>query len=239
MSGCQLNISHKFKSKNYDSREKDINFIIIHYTETKTLSHAVDLLTCRNRKVSCHYLIDIDGRVYNLVDEKYRAWHAGDSRWMKSSDINSRSIGIEIVNEGEKKKSPFKKKQIRKLVTLVKYLKSKYKIFDSKILGHSDIAPLRKIDPGIQFPWQILHENSLGLWAKDRNDNSKLIDRDYKIFIKNLRKIGYSYLKNFNKQDNKLIIDAFHRHHLPKRLNKPLNRSSLNKSLDLLKIKNY
>ena len=94
---CQLNISDKFKSANFDKRKKKISFIIIHYTETNTLEQAVLLLTDSKRKVSCHYLIDSNGKIFNLVDLKKRAWHAGESKWKNFRDINSHSIGIEVV----------------------------------------------------------------------------------------------------------------------------------------------
>ena len=93
---CQLNISHKYKSSNFDSRKKQITFIIIHYTETNTFKKALDLLTNKIRKVSCHYFINTDGKIFNLVNISDRAWHEGESKWMKSGDINSRSIGIEL-----------------------------------------------------------------------------------------------------------------------------------------------
>tara|TARA_B100000579_G_C22796408_1_gene837363 strand:+ start:781 stop:1497 length:717 start_codon:yes stop_codon:yes gene_type:complete len=234
---CQLNISHKYKSSNFDSRKKQITFIIIHYTETNTFKKALDLLTNKIRKVSCHYLINTDGKIFNLVNISDRAWHAGESKWMKSSDINSRSIGIELVNSGEKKVKQFKKKQINNLILLIKFLKTKFRICNSKILGHSDIAPLRKIDPGIYFPWEKLYKESIGLWAKDRNDKSKLTKNEYKELIENLKKIGYCYLDNKIFKQNEFVINAFHRHHIPKMINENPNRSTLFKSRDLMKLK--
>ncbi len=124
---CQLNISHKYKSSNFDSRKKKINYIVIHYTETKTLKKALDLLTDKIRRVSCHYIIDTNGKTFNLVNLSDRAWHAGDSKWKKSSDINSRSIGIELVNAGEEKIERFKNKQINSLIRLIIFLKKNLK----------------------------------------------------------------------------------------------------------------
>ena len=80
---CQLNISHRYKSLNFDIRKKKISFLIFHYTETKNLAKAIKLLTSEKRRVSCHYIVDINGKIYNLVDEKKRAWHAGESKWKK------------------------------------------------------------------------------------------------------------------------------------------------------------
>ena len=234
---CQLNISHKYKSCNFDSRKKKISFIIIHYTETKTFKKAIDLLTDKIRKVSCHYVIDTNGKIFNLVDIMDRAWHAGESKWMKSSDINSRSIGIELVNPGEEKVGKFKKKQISNLILLIKFLKEKFKISNSKILGHSDIAPLRKADPGIYFPWKQLYKQSIGLWEKDKNVTSKLTKREYSELIANLKKIGYCYLNDLDFTQNKYVINAFHRHYIPKMINKDPNKSTLLKSRDIIRLK--
>jgi N-acetylmuramoyl-L-alanine amidase len=232
---CQLNISHKFKSNNFDNRKNKISFIIIHYTETKTLAKAVKLLTDKERKVSCHYLIDSKGVIFNLVDLNKRAWHAGESRWKNFTDINSRSIGIEIVNSGEIKKEKYKKEQINVLIELIKSLKHKYNIRNEKILGHSDIAPLRKTDPGKFFPWEKLNRYSIGLWANVTTNRSKLTKTEYKNFLFNLKKIGYRYFSSA--RENKLVIDAFHRHHLITQVGKLPNKSSLEKTKKLLRIK--
>ena len=233
---CQLNISHRYKSLNFDLRKKKISFLIFHYTETRDLAKAIKLLTDKKRRVSCHYIIDTNGKIYNLVDEKKRAWHAGESMWKKSKDINSRSIGIEIVYPGEISGKKYKKEQIESLIKLSSSLKKKYKIFNKNILGHSDIAPNRKIDPGIYFPWEALSKNSIGLWAKNRPDNSKLDKKSLKLFLKNLRKLGYPYLRlNNNPNLNTLVIESFHRHHLPTMVKSKPNQTSLNKTIDLLK----
>ncbi|MAI29162.1 MAG: N-acetylmuramoyl-L-alanine amidase [Rickettsiales bacterium] len=233
---CQLNISHRYKSLNFDLRKKKISFLIFHYTETKDLAKAVKLLTCKKRRVSCHYIVDTNGEVYNLVDEDKRAWHAGTSMWKKSKDMNSRSIGIEIVYPGELSAKSYDTEQIRSVIKLSLFLKKKYKIFDQNILGHSDIAPNRKIDPGIYFPWEFLGKNLVGLWTKNRPDNSKLDKGTLKLFLKNLKKLGYPYLKINNTSNyNKVIIESFHRHHLPNMVKSKPNRTSLNKTIDLLK----
>ena len=232
---CQLNISDKFKSANFDKRKKKISFIIIHYTETKTLQQAVSLLTDSKRKVSCHYLIDTDGKIFNLVKLESRAWHAGDSRWKNFTDLNSHSIGIEIVYPGEKSNSEYNQEQIKALVNLMIFLKKKYKINNNRILGHSDIAPLRKIDPGKFFPWEKLNKFSLGLWVKTREDFTDLNKSQYLKFLKNLNDIGYRYISS--KTNNKKVIDSFHRHHLPSLVGFPPNKSSLLKSEDILNLK--
>ena len=157
----QPNILHNFKSKNFDSRKYKIQFIVLHYTETENLEKAIDLLTSKKRKVSSHFVVDTDGQIYNLVSESKRAWHAGESSWKGLQDMNSRSIGIEIVNPGEKKLKNYPKAQIKQLINLIHFLEEKFKIPFYNILGHSDIAPQRKIDPGKHFPWKELYKKKL------------------------------------------------------------------------------
>ena len=235
----QLNILHKFESKNFDNRKESISFIILHYTETNTLEGAIKLLTDDHRKVSCHYVVDVNGDLYSLVPEFYRAWHAGVSGWGNLDDINSRSIGIEIVYEGESKKN-YPEIQIFSLIKLINYLMSKYRIRRENVLGHSDIAPLRKQDPGKYFPWETLDKNNIGLWfkKKDSLSSKKLNSKEYSELLDNLKKIGYPYITDFKeKKENQVIIDSFHRHFFPNLIGKPPQILSLQKSIDLLKIK--
>ena len=229
-------IYNKFKSENYDQRKFAISLIIIHFTETKTFNDALNLLTSEDRKVSSHYLIDKSGDIFNLVDLDKRAWHAGESMWDNYDDINSRSIGIEIVNSGEVITEDYTTKQINSLSVLLKGLLKDYNI--ENILGHSDIAPTRKIDPGVHFPWQKIYQN-LGLeWVKDRINNERVRKSNYVVFLKRLKEFGYPYIEmNTNYSKNKLIINAFHRRYLPKLLYKKLTLTSLNKINDLLKNK--
>lgn len=229
-------IYNKFKSENYDQRKFAISLIIIHFTETKTFNDALNLLTSEDRKVSSHYLIDKSGDIFNLVDLDKRAWHAGESMWDNYDDINSRSIGIEIVNSGEVITEDYTTKQINSLSVLLKGLLKDYNI--ENILGHSDIAPTRKIDPGVHFPWQKIYQN-LGLeWVKDRINNERVRKSNYLVFLKRLKEFGYPYIEmNTNYSKNKLIINAFHRRYLPKLLYKKLTLTSLNKINDLLKNK--
>ena len=229
-------INNKFKSGNYDQRKFDISLIIIHFTETKTFNDALNLLTSLDRKVSSHYLIDKSGGIFNLVDLDKRAWHAGESMWSNYDDINSRSIGIEIVNSGEVIKEDYTEKQINSLSVLLNSLLEDYNI--ENILGHSDIAPTRKIDPGVHFPWKKIYQN-LGLeWVKDRVNNQRVKKSDYLVFLKRLKEFGYPYIKmNASYSKNQLIIDAFHRRYLPKLLYKKLTLTSLNKINDLIRNK--
>lgn len=114
-------------------------------------------------KVSAHYLIDEKGNIYAMVDEEKRAWHAGVSSWMGKDDVNSRSIGIEISNRGGQ---PYTKEQLFSLAMLVKDIQSRYDILPENILGHSDVAPNRKQDPGEHFPWEKLSRHDIGRWPK-------------------------------------------------------------------------
>ena len=145
------------KSPNFDERPKGvkINSIIIHYTGMKTFDDAFKRLCDKSSKVSSHYLIGRDGRIINLVDEKNRAWHAGVSHWKGIDNLNDISIGIELENPGhEFGYTPFPKKQMGALIYLCKELKKKYDIKEDWILGHSDISPGRKLDPGEKFNWK-------------------------------------------------------------------------------------
>ncbi len=235
----QLNISYNFKSQNYDNRRENVAFIILHYTETKTLKNAIKLLTDEFRKVSCHYVVDKNGDIYSLVPDDFRAWHAGTSGWESLEDINSRSIGIEIVYEGESKKQ-FPKVQILSLIQLIRELMSKYKIQRNNVLGHSDVAPLRKQDPGKYFPWETLDKNNIGLWVKGKDNflSTDLNSQQYRKLLGNLKKIGYPNITDFKqKNENQIVIEAFHRHFSPHLIGQFPKISSLQKSIDLLKIK--
>ena len=234
----QPNILHNFKSKNFDSRKHKIQFIVLHYTETKNLEKAIDLLTSQKRKVSCHFVVDTDGQIYNLVSESKRAWHAGESSWKGLHDMNSRSIGIEIVNPGEKKLKIYPKAQIKQLINLIHFLEEKFKIPFYNILGHSDIAPQRKIDPGKHFPWKELYKKKIGLWVEiNQIITRSLSEKESNEFLQNLYKIGYQYPKQNNlKTNSEMIINAFHRHFIPKLVGKKPTSVSLKKSRELINI---
>ncbi len=147
-------------SPNFDQRRP--NFVIIHHTSNDTAERALSTLTDPVRRVSAHYLIARDGTIYYLVDELDRAWHAGDSYWGGSRDLNSASIGIELDNNGEE---PFAGPQIESLLLLLADLQARYKIPASNFLGHGDVAPTRKTDPSAYFPWRRLAERGFGLWC--------------------------------------------------------------------------
>ena len=234
----QPNILHNFKSKNFDSRKYKVQFIILHYTETENLEEAIKLLTSQERRVSCHFVVDTNGHIYNLVSESKRAWHAGQSSWKGLQDMNSRSIGIEIVNPGENKLKMYPVIQINKLISLIHFLEKKFKIPFYNILGHSDIAPHRKIDPGKHFPWKELYKKNIGLWVEINNIfNRSLSEKESHEFLLNLHRIGYQCPKQNDKKTNSImIIDAFHRHFAPRLVGKKPTSLSLMKSKKLLKL---
>tara|TARA_B110000259_G_scaffold165568_1_gene192508 strand:+ start:875 stop:1513 length:639 start_codon:yes stop_codon:yes gene_type:complete len=174
-------------------------------------------LTSHESQVSIHYLVNREGTITKMVDEKKVAWHAGKSMWKNLINLNGKSIGIELVNKGHQYGyENFPKKQISKLILLCTFLIKKYKIKNSNILGHSDIAPLRKKDPGEKFPWHFLSKKKIGYWHNVNKKNiknekiSKSVVRN--IFFNNLHKIGYRYFnkKKSSKSDSK-VIKAFQR----------------------------
>ena len=170
-----MKLIHKFKSPNFNKREsKKIKYLIIHYTALKDCSESLKYLCNKSKKVSSHYLVSQQGDVYNLVSEKMRAWHAGFSYWKGDTDINSESIGIELDYNPNHRNNTFKNKMITSLINLIKMLKKKYNIHNSNILGHSDIAPYRKLDPGPNFPWKKLAKFDLIYFPVIKKNNKKL-----------------------------------------------------------------
>ena len=192
-----LNYSPNFNPKKRVSRE--IKFIIFHYTGMKNESEAINKLTDIQSEVSCHYLIKDNGEIVKIVPDLYIAWHAGKSSWKNDKSLNQNSIGVEITNPGhEFGYKKFSKKQISSLLKLGKFLIKKYKIIPQNILGHSDIAPRRKKDPGEKFPWKYLSKNKIGLWHTlkrhelTQNRKIKINKMEESFFFNNLFKIGYS-----------------------------------------------
>ena len=154
-------------SPNFNERTVPPDMLILHYTGMTSGPEALARLCDEQSKVSSHYLVEEDGRVFRLVPEERRAWHAGVSFWKGESDINGRSIGIEIVNPGhEFGYRAFPAAQIAAVIELVADIRTRWSIEDSRILGHSDVAPGRKIDPGELFPWKQLAQAGHGLWVE-------------------------------------------------------------------------
>ena len=198
----------------------NIKFIIIHYTGMKKESVAITRLQDPKSKVSSHYLIKRNGEIINLVPDLFEAWHAGVSSWKHFKSLNKNSIGIEITNPGHQHGyKRFSKKQIFSLQKLLNILVKKYKIKKKYILGHSDISPGRKKDPGEKFPWEMLAKNKLSFWhSLDQKKIKKFREKnltariDENLFLKNLHKIGYNDVKKFKSHKNtKYLTLAFQR----------------------------
>ena len=219
----------KFYSPNFSNKvrsNKKITSIIIHYTGMQSERESLKRLVSLKSKVSCHYLISRSGKIFRIVKDHHIAWHAGKSMWGKYKNLNKNSIGIELVNKGHKYGyQSFTKIQIKKLIYLCKSLKRKYRIKNKLILGHSDIAPLRKIDPGEKFPWHYLSSKKIGFYTtikKERNRSKK--KQSIREFFKNLRNIGYRYLK---KKFKKKIIKNFQRRYRQNRVDGVLDSETL------------
>tara|TARA_B100000674_G_scaffold239305_1_gene196642 strand:+ start:1500 stop:2243 length:744 start_codon:yes stop_codon:yes gene_type:complete len=217
-------INEKIYSINFDPKKrnkKSIKFLIIHYTGMKIQKEAINRLTQIQSQVSTHYFIKNDGKIVLMVPEQFTAWHAGVSKWKNFNSLNKYSIGIEINNPGHQfGYKNFKKKQLVSIIKLAKYLVKKYNIKPSHILGHSDIAPFRKKDPGEKFPWKLLAKNKIGLWHNikasylKKNRKIKVNEIEKELFLSNIKKIGYSNKFNNNqglKKKNFFVIKAFQR----------------------------
>ncbi len=209
-------------SPNYSKKKrsrKDIKFVIIHYTGMQSEIESIQRLKNPKSNVSCHYIIDRKGKIAQMVRDNNIAWHAGKSSWKKYRNLNFNSIGIELINKGHQfGYQNFSEQQIKSLIILCKNLKKKYSIKKENFLGHSDVAPLRKIDPGEKFPWKKLSNYNLGKWYKTKNwSNHDLNNKKMRLlFFKNLRKLGYNYFNVFKKNNkDKKIIKCFQQHYLP------------------------
>jgi len=154
-------------SPNFDVRKTPPDILVLHYTGMPTGEEALARLRDPEARVSSHYLVEEDGRIFRLVPEERRAWHAGASSWRGQRDVNGASVGIEIVNPGhEFGYRRFPQAQIDAVIALVSDVRGRWSIEDGSIVGHSDIAPTRKEDPGELFPWKKLAQAGHGLWAE-------------------------------------------------------------------------
>ena len=237
-------------SPNFDPKKRKTNqikFLIFHYTGMKTEKAAIDRLTDIKSRVSAHYLIKQKGEIITLVPDLYTAWHAGKSVWKNYSYLNKDSIGIEIVNPGHDiNYKKFSKIQLAALVRLSKFLIKKYRINSKNILGHSDIAPERKKDPGEKFPWKLLSKKKIGYWHNlnqnelIKNRNLKTSSKEKNLFLTNLFKIGYQkkflYNSNFNRISfDQIISKAFQRRFRPEIINGKIDQECLLISQNLVK----
>ena len=220
----KMSINYSPNFNTVKRHKKKIKYLIFHYTGMKSESSAIKKLTRINSKVSCHYFITKKGHLIQMVPDLYIAWHAGISNWKRDKFLNRNSIGVEISNPGHQHGyKNFTKKQINTLIKLSKILIKKYKIKQKNILGHSDIAPLRKKDPGEKFPWKFLASKKIGIWHKISSKkcknlrNQKSYLQNYS-FLKNLKKFGY-YTNNKSSKDLKKIIKTFQRRFRPEIVN--------------------
>ncbi|PCJ33819.1 MAG: N-acetylmuramoyl-L-alanine amidase [Alphaproteobacteria bacterium] len=210
-----------YPSPNYDDRPEGvkIKYLILHYTGMNTGKAALDRLCDEAAKVSAHYLIEEDGRVFSLVPEGKRAWHAGRSSWEGERDINGYSIGIELVNPGHDSPGykgdyrPFPEAQMAALIDLCRGILTRHDIKPWHVLGHSDVAPARKCDPGELFDWQRLAEAGIGVWPV-KADKKQSIAGNAASFQERLSLYGYEFdgHKDFPGQR---IVTAFQRHFRP------------------------
>lgn len=212
-------------SPNFNERTVPPDMVVLHYTGMATGVEALDRLRDPQAKVSSHYLVEEDGRVFRLVPEERRAWHAGLSFWKGETDINGRSIGIEIVNPGhEFGYRPFPDAQIAAVIELLGEIRGRWDIEDGRIVGHSDVAPARKDDPGELFPWKRLAQAGHGLWVEpDAAPGAPLAEGEEGAgvfaFQAGLTRLGYDCAPS-GKYDahTATIVRAFQRHWRPEKV---------------------
>tara|TARA_B100001057_G_scaffold331415_1_gene331744 strand:- start:91 stop:834 length:744 start_codon:yes stop_codon:yes gene_type:complete len=240
-----LNLKRNY-SINFDLPQRSkklIKFIIIHYTGMKIESKAVKRLLNPKSKVSTHYFIKNDGTIINMVPEEYIAWHAGVSCWKNYKSLNKYSIGVEINNPGHRHGyKNFSHKQISSLTKLLKKFIERYKIKKKNILGHSDIAPFRKMDPGEKFPWKNLAKKKISFWYKINEEKVKiyrgkkltLIEKE--LFLKNLYQFGYCKIKDKSiNQNMSYLAKAFQRRFRQDLINGKIDKECFLISKSLLK----
>ena len=214
-------------SPNFDERQLPVSMIVLHYTGMPDAAGAIQRLTSPEAKVSSHYLVAEDGQVLRLVTEEKRAWHAGKSYWRGITDVNSASVGIEIVNPGhEFGYRPFPDEQIAALIPLVASIKERHGIGRGNVVGHSDIAPARKDDPGELFPWEALARRRLALPSPTRDLMDPLwTDAG---FLLALERFGYDVT------DHQKAVIAYQRRFRPDRIDGIIDGECRAKLLSLL-----
>ncbi|RFC62794.1 N-acetylmuramoyl-L-alanine amidase [Fulvimarina endophytica] len=224
-------------SPNFDTRsgEGEPSILLLHYTGMGTGDQALDWLCREESKVSSHYLVHEDGRILQLVEEAHRAWHAGEGSWRGKADVNSRSIGIEIVNGGHSGGLPaYPEEQIASVVSLCRDILSRHRIVSEFVLAHSDIAPARKEDPGEHFPWRTLHEAGIGHLVEpaplrggrffSRGDSGEPVAA----FQAMLAAYGYGVeIDGVFDEATRLAVVAFQRHFRPARVDGVVDTSTV------------
>lgn len=218
-------IDNSYSSPNFDNRTLPISMLVLHYTGMETAETARERLCDPDAKVSAHYLVYEHGRVQQLVDEEDRAWHAGVGNWRGITNINSASIGIEVVNGGHNFPNgtvlpPYPNEQINAVIALCHAITERHQIKPWNVIGHSDLAPGRKEDPGEHFPWDGLAAAGIGLWCDPESEPDKRIlfkpndrDRGISIIQQGLAQLGYeiSVTGHFD-ENTEAVMRSFQRH---------------------------
>lgn len=208
------------------------NFVVIHHTAQDSIEQTLRTFTLPRTQVSAHYVVSRDGETYQMLGDMYRAWHAGVGAWGRNTEMNSSSIGIELDNNGQEE---FSDEQIESLLKLLKELKEKYNIPAQNFIGHSDLAPGRKVDPSPYFPWKKLAHKGFGVWYAKDIDELQSADKilrtislkeaqlrfpkkapDFNVAVA-LKVIGYDI------SDLPAAIQSFKIHYVQDRIRKPLN----------------
>jgi N-acetylmuramoyl-L-alanine amidase len=224
-----------------DGRRPDM--IVLHYTGMRHADSALELLKAPGSDVSTHYFVFEDGRIIQLVQENRRAWHAGKSFWAGETDINSCSIGIEIVNPGhDHGYPPFPKRQIAAVTTLCRSILTRHTISPTRVLAHSDIAPARKQDPGEKFPWRTLFDSGVGHWVKPApilDFGQTLRPGDRSNAVATMQKLlgEYGYGLGVNSEYDTAtrdVVAAFQRHFRPERIDGIFDASTRSTLQELL-----
>ncbi len=219
------------RSPNFDARAGDaVDILVLHYTGMPDTQEALARLCDPAAKVSSHYLVLEDGEIVQLVAERDRAWHAGVSSWHGRTDINSRSIGIEIGNPGHDGGCPaFTDVQIAAVIALCRDIVQRWPIPPDQVLGHSDIAPLRKNDPGERFTWQRLHEAGVGLWVAPEpleGPGSEVDETMRAEVLRDLAAYGYAVTPTDSDTVIRAVVTAFQRHFRPGRIDGVIDAST-------------
>lgn len=230
-------------SPNHEQRRngRTPDMIVLHYTATVTGETALKWLCHRESKVSSHYLIECDGTIFQMVEERERAWHAGLAHWAGEHDINSCSIGIEIQNSGHDGDCPaYPDAQMRALEALCGEMVARYKVRPERVLGHSDVAPLRKIDPGEHFDWARLHRAGIGHWVEpvEMREGPLMQLGDEGAVVGALQTLlaryGYGIeTTGLYDSETRMVVAAFQRHFRPERVDGVADPSTL-ETLDKL-----
>jgi N-acetylmuramoyl-L-alanine amidase len=232
-------------SPNFGERKDDRrpDMILLHYTGMRYADSALELLKAPGSEVSCHYFVHEDGRIVQLVQESQRAWHAGKSSWAGETDVNSCSIGIEIVNPGhDHGYPPFPKRQIAAVTALCRSIQTRHTIPPTRVLAHSDVAPARKQDPGEKFPWRTLYDSGVGHWVKpapvmDFGQTLRPGDRSNAVATMQKLLAEYGYGLEVNSEYDvatRDVVAAFQRHFRPERVDGIFDASSRSTLQELL-----